>query len=321
MLRKALVCSVLFVSLAVSCGWADSAPVPDTFQDDSPIGDQLLGTQGRPGFRAHAFKVIGGKKIYDVHYTFDEYSRRVTPGQNGKRPFFALLFGCSMTFGQGLEDDQTIAYFLSKKLKDVDTYTYAYPAYGAQQMIAHLQAGRIPQQVPEKRGVALYFFLDHHLNRTLGTLDILGSWGSLPYYEVHHGAVVRVADTLERGKPWMTALARLSWVKKFLAWRRFRLTDHDFDVFSDFLLESKRRFESQFPHSKFVVVLLPEWGRDSTPRLIPFLRKKDIAYLDYSGHEEFRGASYHIPVDNHPNSKETEAIADLLAKDLPAFLK
>jgi len=59
-------------------------------------------------------KSRNGELIFDVVYSFDEHNLRKTPGDPQGET--VLFFGCSFTFGHGVEDAQTVPYLVSQAL-------------------------------------------------------------------------------------------------------------------------------------------------------------------------------------------------------------
>ena len=63
-----------------------------------------------------------------------------------KKLFF---YGCSFTYGMGVDDQQTFPFLIQKKLQDWQVYNYGVPAYGTLQALLQLQSqierGPIPQ--------------------------------------------------------------------------------------------------------------------------------------------------------------------------------
>ncbi len=70
------------------------------------------------GFKPPAKKKITLKKqreymVYDVSYHFDEYGRRKTSvSSKVAKNKYVIFFGCSVTFGEGLNDEDTIPYLI-----------------------------------------------------------------------------------------------------------------------------------------------------------------------------------------------------------------
>lgn len=100
-----------------------------------------LGTQGRPGVHAAVKLLRTGGTIFDVKYTIGADGFRVTPAPGplpGRRINF---FGCSYMFGEGVNDDETLPYFVAKH-GGYAVKNFAFQGYGAHQALAILESGR-----------------------------------------------------------------------------------------------------------------------------------------------------------------------------------
>ena len=78
-----------------------------------------LGYAPYPNRVVEAWKIVGSDRIYDVTYTIDSHGLRKTPGITASaaaRSAF-LFFGGSFTFGEGLNDDETLPYQFAKELR------------------------------------------------------------------------------------------------------------------------------------------------------------------------------------------------------------
>ena len=115
-------------------------------QYNTPAYWQLteFGSQPRPGeFRARKL-ASDGELIYDVNYTIDSNGFRVTPQFEGvaKRSFNFL--GDSFTFGEGVQDQETMAYFVGdesrKAGKPVTVKNFGMSGGGVNQALAILQS-------------------------------------------------------------------------------------------------------------------------------------------------------------------------------------
>lgn len=105
------------------------------------------------------------KDIFDVRYTFNDKGWRLLPPANPGAQNDLLLFGCSFTFGYGLEDEQTWPWKLAALLgPDWDVENYSANAYSINHLLCMLEHGLI--EIPD--GVnryALFLAIDHHLRR------------------------------------------------------------------------------------------------------------------------------------------------------------
>ena len=115
-----------------------------------PYGDSIY----------HDFKIQNADTIFNVHYSFDKNCTRITPDFDSTRTKYALFFGCSLAFGYGLNDNQTLPYFFQQISNQYNAYNYAYEGYGTNQMLARLEYQDLSKQVKGKDGISfLYLFL------------------------------------------------------------------------------------------------------------------------------------------------------------------
>ena len=114
---------------------------------------------------------LGGQLLYQATYTTDAYHRRVTPiAHPEQRHNFLLFFGCSMTFGLGVYDDETMPFYVAQYASHYRPYNYGVAGYGPHHMLAQLQRGNLTKEIHEPHGIAVYTFIDDHINRVLGAM-------------------------------------------------------------------------------------------------------------------------------------------------------
>lgn len=158
------------------------------------ISDPLLGFALRPDVQTRAYRRERGRTIFDVEYSTDRFGRRRTPVPplSGPRPRFLLFFGCSFGFGVGLNDDQPFPYYVAKRTIGYIPYNYSVGGYGPQQMLAKLQSGQVRHEVPEPKGDCVYLFIDHHVQRAIGSMWTTAFWGNpMPRYTWKGGRLTR----------------------------------------------------------------------------------------------------------------------------------
>ena len=79
-------------------------------------------------------------------YTTDAYSRRVTPIDHlEQRSSFLLFFGCSVTFGLWVNDDETMPY-VAQYASHYRPYNYGVSGYGSHHMLAQLQSRELKKR-------------------------------------------------------------------------------------------------------------------------------------------------------------------------------
>ena len=120
------------------------------------LKDTLLGYKPKPNIKTSSVKKYGEQTLYSVAYSIGEDGYRITPGRNEERNKFILFFGCSFTFGEGVNDNETMPYFVSSVASTHQVYNFGFCGYGPQQMLAKLTDDKILQEVKEKSGVLVY---------------------------------------------------------------------------------------------------------------------------------------------------------------------
>lgn len=191
-LFSGVLCLIGSLALAFSFmeGYLLVTPQPqDALLDDSRHSKYVLSNQAVPQGENVSTTAIGSfpkitgyqiftahrelkfdQVLFDVRYGFDAQGRRVTPISDGKPQAELLLFGCSYTFGHGLEDQETWAWKLGELLgPQWRIRNYAYNGFGPQQMLTLLEEGLVePPSAP--RRAALFLAIEHQIRRNAGLL-------------------------------------------------------------------------------------------------------------------------------------------------------
>lgn len=110
--------------------------------------------------------------LFDVRYTFDEKGHRILPRAEPNPKADLFLFGCSFTFGEGLENDETWPWLLATRLgSQWQLINYATSGFGAQQMLYLIEEGEIEKpEAPFRQ--ALFFAIKSHLIRFTGLFNV-----------------------------------------------------------------------------------------------------------------------------------------------------
>src|SRR5262249_59232619 len=99
---------------------------------------------------------------------------------SGSRTKLLLFFGDSNAFGDGVDQEQTLAYWAGKFAPDYRPYNYALSGYGPVQMLDLIKTRSLGEEVSEHGGFAFYYFIQDHINRTIGASEVSTDphWGS-----------------------------------------------------------------------------------------------------------------------------------------------
>lgn len=261
----------------------------------------------------------GDTVIYDVVQTIDSFGNRHIPlvSKGGAVPI--LFFGCSFTFGTGLNDGETLPYYFQASSSDTfRSINMAYMGYGVHQTLAMLHfglekkllAGRQPQ-------AAFYSAITDHVFR--GTGHFAENFG--PAYSINDSG-----QLVNRGVvPFSTAFResridyelRKSYVLRRTLLQRRKAKKSQVDLFIAMIERSAIAFEKRYD-SPFYVVLWDELDSEQGlyETLLARMKKRNIKVLEikeilpeYNEKKE----KYFIPMETHPSAESNRLIADYLS--------
>jgi hypothetical protein len=324
-----LALSMFEAYLGVQKVQGDGTRIEGSVTEGYTVSDDLLGYAPKKSGRYTARKYYGNTLLYDVAYTIGKDGLRISPPSSETIGGGCIIFFADSTiFGEGLNDDQTLPFYVGQKTRDHPAiYNFAFIGYGPHQMLASLQAGRLTQIVRCAPTNFVYRLLPEHAARVAG----LASWDKHgPRFVLDaRGGVVRrghfddlplLVDDVPRAVE--AALAR------FFIWQRFfgRTRDTgpaDVDLLAGVVAESARLTKRLYPDSFFHVLL----GNDHNALIEPKLTAAGISIVkvssiipdlaaDWSGSQPI-GTRYMLSVhDFHPNALQNELIADYLVQKL-----
>ena len=135
-----------------------------------------------------------GRPVYDVVYSTDANGfRTLPPGPAGDTS--VLMLGNSFNFGVGINDDQTLAFYLrdlsAGRLQPVNL---AIPGLGIHQVLRQLEIGEPVRSGHKKFSLAVLSIVDDHVARANGRVTWLRH---SPRYEVEAGDRLVLRGTYE----------------------------------------------------------------------------------------------------------------------------
>jgi hypothetical protein len=284
------------------------------------IADPVLGYTLPPNAQITAKVVRGGTLIYQATSTTDAYHRRLTPIDHlEQRHKFLLFFGCSMTYGLGVNDDETMPFYVAHYASHYRPYNYGVSGYGPHHMLAQLQRGELTQEIHEHAGIAIYTFIDHHIDRAIGTMRVYNQWEQhAPFYTLDaHDRLVRKGD-FTSGRQLVSFLYWVLGKSQILQYYNITLPpslrEEHIRLTARIIAEARAVLHQQFPSADFYVLLYP--GVRRGPDLIPFLAQAGVKYLDYAHLIDWPQQGLTQADGAHPTAQGHRMVAAQLAKDL-----
>ncbi|MES2528199.1 MAG: hypothetical protein V4598_13995 [Bdellovibrionota bacterium] len=264
-----------------------------------------------------------GQIIVNHSYEIDQFMRRVTLPREVSSDNYLAFLGCSFAFGFGVRDEETIPSQIQKNLMKIKVYNYGVSGAGPIDVLFRLKSIE-PAELPEKKGVFLYFFFKDQMKRLF-----------------HHPEFVANSDGMNvvyskdaKGEWTFTGFYKFinpyrTWFyQKFIHSSFYRLVapvlsqpayeEEDWRQLVDVILAMKK--EVVRLNGKFVFVIWPYIELDS--KLVEILRENQVDVLDYSHLDIFKltNQKVYIPGDGHPTPAAAAVMGKQIAADLPSVI-
>ncbi len=275
----------------------------------------------------HNRKTVAGSTVYDVDYEFDAYGRRIVSDAidppDAVREKHVIFVGGSFAMGHGVSGDKTLPARLQLQLPDHRVYNYAKSGHSPSHVRRLLDVKDLRDEIPEKRGIMIYSYIDDQLKRVAITPSVT-SWskGNFPYYTVapngslHYGGLYR--HSMPRRFLVHRSLAAVGLARLAIVDRLFASPADTLDLATRLLADTARAYRRQFDSNEFYVMFHPD--NDTTQvEVSRALHRLGVKTIDLGLTEaEFDRKSLCFEHDGHPNDQGNEVLATHLAEHLRA---
>lgn len=297
------------------------------------IGDFKFRENDRLQLRPNASEIEIAKTaanlIYNATYSSDEYSHRVTirpPLPSGEIPGMKriVLLGCSYAFGDGLNDNETIASQLNRNRDHVYVSNWGIPGAGTNTILGQLEDTTYSaSEHLEQVNLYIYIFLDGHIERTSGLLPALEWAKNDPYYELDENNHLTHKGSFMTGRPIATlALLGLQYIfgDNILKSKIFpKISKSDVEKTCSMIKQAEMASKIKSPNSAFLVYHHPQAGHSFQADLSDCLKKKEVPYL--ISQLQMSDEKHQIPIDKHPNQRSAAEVAQELYEKAVLQLK
>ena len=292
--------------------------------DDPELGYRILPAQRN---LRSILKRADGTLIYDVEYSLDRNGmRQAKPAGPGT----VYFFGDSFTFGEGVDDEQTLPAVFSE-ISGLYCLNFAAPGYGPHQTLRQLELN-VPQAVGAPRpSIAIYTLLTGHIDRAAGR----SPWDTHgPHYEPagddaeYVGPYVPKAAAAQSLSPPAPSLAVRLVQRALASWRTYQLVvarlhersiaaerDADRARLAAILMKSRKLLRERY-NTELVIVLwdtIPSNGEADAAWIAAKLEEERFPLLRISeALPELRAESYYLAGDGHPRGAAYELVAKAL---------
>lgn len=299
---------------------AGPTAMEDTLMMD--MGSALVPKANAKGYRKRIFSDTH-EVIQFYNYSTDQVRRRIVPGNSGQRKKQAAIFGCSFTFGESVEDHETLPYFLQAKTKDYDFFNLGYSGYSINELYVRAKKMDFLTGLESKPGFGVYIMFEDHIARSLGGMRDGGWRRDLVKIEERGEFEFEDVGRFKEHGWWFDGVLSKIANSNFGALFRIDfpvLSDHErVDQFVRKIKGLEKLYKQKTLESnEFYVVIYPlPMTYKVRLRLRKTLAQYNIRFLDYGAYSisDYIDGMSSMP-DGHPNAASHELFAKILVDDL-----
>ena len=280
-------------------------------------------------YNAELYKTNSNFLIYKALYSTNEFGWRITKNKQlvFDKDVSLLFWGCSFTFGEGLNNEETFPFILSEKAH-LKTYNLGVAGSSPSRMLFRFKDKKsYGFDLNDKNSkFAFYMFMNDHYARVIGTpsyFEVDKSYSD-PYFYLESGKLKfkRSFSEMPPLKLFLIKLLGKSNFLKLLSLSYPTIGQDELELFSKTIEGLKNEIlESNINVKEFFVVIWP--GEIYlTNSLKKELSKLGIRTLDYgilNVHELLRGRNVQ-KYDAHPSALSNDLLAFLLKKDIEEII-
>lgn len=290
------------------------------------INDDVVGYRPKPGITVKAAAMFGDELVYRRTYTIEPSGARRTPASKSTAGGPTYLFiGDSYVFGEGLEDEETVAARFAAGLRSpARVVNLGVLGYSPAHLVRAIDAGLYDRYVEGKVAAVVTWITRLHLPRLTGD----GGWlGDSPRFELDAEGKPRFTGSFNEYR-WAHPAAGIDYLARTHLASVARAVRSDLErqqvpLYFALLAELRDKIRQRY---NAPLVLIYDWPEDKAEG------DADVYYLPYFKDLKALGMpmvsvrrilgpidrwqEFAIPHDGHPNQRLTEALAKDLLKVL-----
>jgi hypothetical protein len=277
--------------------------------------DITLDTNGARTYYIDREPNNGETLIAKFAYTTYQNGFRYTKGNKNAQNSYVFL-GCSFTYGEAINDDETLPYYFSQLMNfENNVCNFGINGKGLVTALNILESDILEKFIDlDKNGQIEYFIyslIGDQIYRTFRGVSPGGVQDALLY---KNNKVERVKQPYGLLK---TIFARNYTFHRFLVEPIDNINQEYYEDYTmDLLLKIKDLAENKY-HSKFILLIWPEYGLWNVyGNLLQKINKEnfDVIYLPLKLSD--RESDYMVEHDEHPSAKANKEIADILMRHI-----
>ncbi len=278
-----------------------------------------LGFENQSNSKTRMLAVMDGKLLWDVEYLIDSRGHRIgwskpqPVNQTDPRSFLVFL-GCSLTFGFGVDTDETLPSQVARLVPETRVYNAGVSGAGTNHTLSLIQSENFGKLYPQHAGLFVYTYFLSHLARSNGHHPDVNWTGRTISYKKVNGRMI-ANGSFEKTHPW-----RSTFFKKIGEWfypgSFFPTLGKKAAIHTcDLIEEAAKVSKEKYPASSFVVVEHPTSGSED---LNECLRSRSIPILQP---RLSRQEAYFYPKDGHPTALFNETWAPIFFEAIKPYIR
>jgi hypothetical protein len=248
--------------------------------------------------------------LYKAKYTFDELGfRKVNPDIPYKNHKKILFLGCSFTFGEGLNDNETSAYFFQNLNKKYKVLNYGFPGYGPNDILFDLE-NNVKKTLGsiESVEIVIYTMLEDHIERASCSMrycfkdERAQNRLKAPMYKMQSNGELKYYGAFKDNFPWNQIWLNLFKKSSILNSDQFQINHEKRVLTVKMLNKIKMISKKKWNVKKFIVALYPGyWSKEQAIKFKKILKEYDIEYIDFTNISiNSQETDFYFPYDHHP---------------------
>ena len=224
--------------------------------------DEIYGFKATPNSHHELIKLKDGKEMHRTMATIgNDGLRKSSASHRPGKTKHILLIDSSMVFGEGLNDEQTLAHLINLKSNTYEAYPLAYYGYGPQHAWLSFKQGKLPQVIREKKGKIIFFTHEGDILRFFPTINTMIYIAQHPYVEeVALGNFVYRGNFLNSGPWWQKLVFKYCIPVMFCAdlTTRFNanISDVQYAIIGRLFEDIEQMYKKQFDVEDFKIIFL-----------------------------------------------------------------
>jgi len=241
--------------------------------------------------------------LYDVKYSSDENGQRILPKIIPNSSTRSIVyFGCSFTYGDGLNDNETVPYLVQELAgNSYKIYNFAFTGYGPHQMLAQIETHMVDSIVKFKPYLFIFSTIPDQVRRVVNPVE---NNRHDPQYKLNRFNVPeRFGNFDDPGKKNISFMKEPE-VGKYISGLSKASRRKNIGLFTAIIKKSKELLLKKYPGSKFCVVFY-DYYSEINQEIENQLVANEIDYYKVSNlipDYQWNSQKYaiYLPVEGHP---------------------